>query len=61
MTAREEIALKLTEANIDKIATISRHANESCQIDTFANNVTEFYNYIYDNIKANDNTPIKTN
>lgn len=58
MTSREEIALKLTEANIDKIAVLSRHVNTPQKVDTLASDVKEFYNYIYDNIKTSDNNPI---
>lgn len=58
MTAREEIALKLTEANIDKIAYLSKHENSVSTVDILANDVKEFYNYLYENIMASDNTPI---
>lgn len=61
MTSREEIVLKLTEANIDKIACLSASQNQTSTVNTLANDVKEFYNYLYDNLKASDNTSIDIN
>lgn len=57
MTSREEIALKLTEANIEKIQYFSKSRTNNSS-DILAEDINKFYNYLYDNIKTSDNNTI---
>lgn len=57
MTSREEIALKLTEANIEKIQYFSKSRTNNSS-DILAEDINKFYNYLYDNIKTSDSNTI---
>lgn len=59
MTSREEIALQLTLASIEKITIISKSTNSVTTIENLAKDVKDFYNHIYQNIDAHDTKPIK--
>ena len=56
LNSREDISLQLTLANIDKIATISKHINTNTTIESLAKDTIDFYNHVYLNIKTHDTT-----
>lgn len=61
MTSREEIALKLTLDNLSIIQRNTKVNSDGMDNEVFANEIKEFYNYLFDNIKTSDNDVVEPN
>lgn len=58
MTSREEIALSLTLDNLSVIQYNTKASTAEADNEVLANEIKEFYNYLFDNIKTSDNDVI---